>query len=469
MTAKGRTSSLGVCSATLTIASLVAPAAFGADPPKGAPIPPPPPFTSPDIKPTLCDFLFAKPMALAKKIRGTDPLQRPPFADAPPDSLKGMAAGIRAVQLDAPNRAAAAAYLGTVDCVTYPQAQEMLIATMHADPSEEVRFEAVMALRAMLSNGCTNLDTECQCQRCENIKKTVKDTERHSEKAQKELIKDAHGPAKKLAKQVARKDDKIEKRYDCCRGCCNAKVLNALAKTAYDKDAECCWFEPSERIREAAKEGLCLCQATPGYAPPATTQPPSTPPVEPDGETGPPTDGEVKPMDDAGIEPDLEVVPKPDDEEEIKRKKAAEEGTPPEANRYPRVPGPALGAKAGAPTIPALKNYCVVSLKNREFKPGNKAFSSVHENRTYYFSSAAAKAKFDAAPADYAIQYRGCDPVEWRATNAAVPGEFLREFDGQFYMFTCKEHWDAFKAAPERYVANYGKTAKGNVRTVSSR
>ena len=68
-----------------------------------------------------------------------------------------MAAGIRAVQLDVPNRIKAAAYLGTVDCVTYPQAQTMLIATMQEDPSEEVRYEAVMALRMMLSRGCGNM------------------------------------------------------------------------------------------------------------------------------------------------------------------------------------------------------------------------------------------------------------------------------------------------------------------------
>ena len=143
---------------------------FGAD---GAPIPPAPAFTSPDIKPTFVDWLTAHPIALAHKIKFTDPLQKPPFVAAPPDSLKGMAAGIRAVQLDIPNRVKACKYLGTLDCVTYPQAQDMLIATMLEDPAEVVRFEAVMALRNMLVGCCADLDTQCDCNSCCNRKKSL--------------------------------------------------------------------------------------------------------------------------------------------------------------------------------------------------------------------------------------------------------------------------------------------------------
>ena len=150
--------------------------------------PPAPPFTSPDIKPTFFDWITAHPVALAKKIKLTDPLLKPPFAAAPPGSLKGLAAGIRAAQLDVPNRVKAVQYLGTVDCVAYPDAQKVLIATMEEDPSEEVRYEAVMALRNMLTRGCCNMDTQCECQTCANRKQFVRETEAHANKGEKSLI-----------------------------------------------------------------------------------------------------------------------------------------------------------------------------------------------------------------------------------------------------------------------------------------
>ena len=293
-----------ICGISIAVHSIFGVSAMAAD---GAPIPPAPEFTSPDIKPTFCDWLTAKPMALAKKLRVTDPLQKPPFAGAPVDSLKGMAAGIRGVQLDAPNRVKAAAYLGTVDCVTYPQAQEMLIATMQDDPAEEVRYEAVLALRTMMSRGCSNMESQCECESCQMRKKAARETDRHAKKAKNALIKEAKGPAKTLARKVSR--EKEEQRYDCCRGCCNAKVLKALAKVAYEKDDQCCWIEPSERVREAAAEGLCLCVTYPApYVEPSPI--PDVPPLEDKPkEVGPPDEKEVRPQ--AAPEASLDLIPPP--------------------------------------------------------------------------------------------------------------------------------------------------------------
>ena len=416
---------------------------------KGAPIPQTPEFTSPDIKPTLCDWLLAKPVALAKKLRVTDPLQRPPFAGAPPDSLKGMAAGIRAVQLDAPNRVAAAAYLGTVDCQTYPQAQEMLIGVMNDDPQEEVRYEAVMALRYMLTRGCSNMETECECESCANKKKLARESERHSKELQRELIKDSHGKAKDAAKEARKKNEIQEKRYDCCRGCCNAKVLNALAKVAYEKDGQCCWLEPSERVREAAKEGLCLCCTVPGWTMASPTPPIA--PVEPEvipGETPAPDDKEVKPPQVEETVPKLTPPPVEPKEGPV---------TQTTASRSP------LSGTPLRPAIPGLKGYCVVELRERKFVPAKAELSSVFDGRTYYFSSTEAKSSFDADPEKFALAYRGYDPVVWQTKREMVDGQFLREYQGHFYLFTTKENWEAFKAAPQKYVLRQRTTNIANV------
>lgn len=277
--------------------------------PEGAPIPATPPFASPDIKPTLADWITARPVALGKKILYSDPLQKPPFVGQPPDSLKGMAAGIRAVQLDVPNRIKAAAYLGTVDCVTYPQAQGMLIATMMEDPSEEVRYEAVMALRMMLAAGCNNMDTMCECDTCANRKQISRETIRHSHAMQRKVVAEAKCHAKIAAWKAKRAVAKKEQRYDCCRGCSNAKVIKALAEVAYGKDDQCCFIEPSERVREAAKDGLCLAAIAPaGMGNFYSADPVPTEKI--DEEPTPP--GEVMPRDDEEVAPPLEpeAIPK---------------------------------------------------------------------------------------------------------------------------------------------------------------
>ncbi|WP_145032099.1 eL24 family ribosomal protein [Caulifigura coniformis] len=429
---------------TLTTASFgqdaAAPKPPAAPPaPKGAPIPQTPEFASPDIKPTFCDWLLARPVALAKKLNRTDPLQRPPFAGAPTDSLKGMAAGIRAVQLDAPNRVAAAAYLGTVDCATYPQAQEMLIAVMNEDPQEEVRYEAVMALRMMLTRGCANLDTECECESCENKKEIAAASEKHSKEHQRALIKDAKGPAKAEARDAKRKNEVQEKRYDCCRGCCNAKVLNALAKVAYEKDGACCFVEPSERVREAAKEGLCLCCTVPGWTM-HSPEPPVAPADEPEktpGETPAPDDKEVKP---------------PQLEESVPKLTPPPEGSAEGPVTQTMATKSSMSGTPLRPAIPGLKGYCVMELRDRKFVAAKPEFSSTFDGRTYYFSSKEKKAAFDAEPERFGLAYRGYDPVVWQTKREMVDGQFLREYQGQFYLFAAKENWDKFKAAPQKFV-----------------
>lgn len=104
------------------------------------------------------------------------------------------------------------------------------------------------------------------------------------------------------------------------------------------------------------------------------------------------------------------------------------------------------------PLVSGLKGYCPVSLKERRFEKANPALTSTFEERTYQFSSAAAKAAFDQNPEAYAPAYGGVDPVEWLEHQRLVEGQFLREYDGRFYLFASKENWEIFKSQPARFV-----------------
>ncbi len=411
------------------------------DPPaaKGTPIPPSPEFTDPPILPTKPDAKSAKPKAFRKKLLDTNPLLRPPFAAAPVDSLKGMASGIKAVELDAPNRILAAQFLGTVDCATYPQAQEMLIQTMQEDPIEEVRYEAVLALRLMLTRGCCNLDTGCRCESCVARLQIAEETTKHAEKAKKN-----HEKPKLLNPDLLdRKRFKLlktvpqERRFDCCRGCCNAKVMNALAKVAYEADEFGCCLEPSERVRDAAAMGLCLCQCYP--APMDHGTPPSAPPAR--------------------------------ETEEIDQTKPKEETSPTPGEKSTKVMRPIRQVSSVKPangqpkTIQGLNGYCIVGLKSRQFVPAKQEFWSVYEERTYFsaeartyfFASAEARDEFDWDPTAYVPAYGGFDPVEFIESRSKIEGKFLREHDGRFFLFSTKENWEMFKANPARYQVPEGQ------------
>ncbi|MCA9033000.1 MAG: HEAT repeat domain-containing protein, partial [Planctomycetaceae bacterium] len=200
-----------------------------------------PAFEQPNIANTLRDYLSGRPLAEKLRIRRTDELLRPPFASKPTDSVKGLAAKIRAEELDVCNRVKAAEYLGTVDCKAYPEAQEMLIDTLHNDKYELVRLAAARALGVMLS--CR--PQEAKIMMCDpNYQPT------------------ADCPMKPHGRYQA-PWEKSNKRFvsglDACPGCCNADVLNALAKTAYESNEDGCCFEPSARVRQMAAWAMSQC------------------------------------------------------------------------------------------------------------------------------------------------------------------------------------------------------------------
>jgi YHS domain-containing protein len=406
-----------------------------------------------------------------------------------------MAAQIRAKQLDIPNRVKACQYLGTVDCVTYPEAQDMLIATMKEDPAEVVRYEAVMALRNMLTRGCCNMDSLCECPSCCNRKKIARQTEAHARKGCKALIKEAKGPAKKAAKKAERLKEAEDERYDCCRGCSNEKVMKALAEVASKKDDQCCWVEPSERVRTAAEEAMCLFpNYANGYMLPDTGPEPvpsadeeaeereeKAVPPQKIKEAIPDSGKEATPPDAAAPAPansDARKSSRTISTASVTRSQAAAPSTIPNVPAVNSVPHP-ISASAvpnvpvlkdepvplSLPIVPGLRGRCIVALKSRQILPCDSRFSSLYEERTYFFSSADAKDAFDQNPRFYAPAYGGLDPVAWLQERQMIDGQILREYNGQFFLFTSKENWELFQLNPQRYVLKDNNT---NVRTVSS-
>ncbi len=88
---------------------------------------------------------------------------------------------------------------------------------------------------------------------------------------------------------------------------------------------------------------------------------------------------------------------------------------------------------------------------NRQVKADGR-FKTVYRGRSYYFSSANAKATFDGAPAKYAVAYGGYDPVQYVQLKTLAEGRLLCEYRGQMYCFASKANWEAFLKNPQRYV-----------------
>ncbi len=126
-----------------------------------------------------------------------------------------------------------------------------------------------------------------------------------------------------------------ENKCELCGGtcCCDEEMVDKLFDVAYGRSEDgCCWKEPSERVREMAKEALMACCA-----------------AHPDrgGVTVETTEGEVTPTPIEG-----EVTPTPQNGE------ATPDNPPPQHNgssayflRRPRRPGTA--ARASNPSSPA--------------------------------------------------------------------------------------------------------------------
>ena len=147
-------------------------------------------------------------------------------------------------------------FLGKADCYWYPEAQTVLIDSLKNDPREKVRNAAVLAITQQLQRGKAPLDATSGWRQ-------VPDPEIFTQICrlahfERPLTKQELYRCYKMRQEtyVSRRD---AKRGDICHDCCTKEVLEALARTAYEKDLFCCWVEPSERIRWRAERALSLC------------------------------------------------------------------------------------------------------------------------------------------------------------------------------------------------------------------
>jgi hypothetical protein len=163
------------------------------------------------------------------------PIADPANLNSPDPTIKA-AAEIKSQEDAAPQKIAALRYLATVGCGCYEGMDEAFLEAMK-DCTEEVRYEAVLAIRA----------TACKC---------------------------GHGGDGSCGL--------------CDYGsCCSAEIRKKLQELAYESDDDGCPKEPSERVRRQARLALQEC----GPAPP---EPEAPKPAETGPQEGPaegPADG----------------------------------------------------------------------------------------------------------------------------------------------------------------------------------
>ena len=257
---------------------------------------------------------------------GFDRLLRRPFRMAPETEVKGLAAKLRARELDIPNRKRALKYLSKFHCSTFPEARAMLVKVMLEDKWEPVRLEAAEALKVMFE--------ECACQ-------CAAEAEEPSNREKREALKFG-SPDLDSAQH--------------CR-CCDAKTLTALAKVAYETKEDGGCFEPSRRVRQAAVEAIKVC--------------------------GIPCDCKPYNVGDEHAPPAFDEIEEPGKPQAIEDNG---ENVLPESNEENSMLLPVPTVTKAKP-ISRLKDICLVSLKTGTSGSAKPEFSRVYRGRVYNFSS----------------------------------------------------------------------------------
>lgn len=333
---------------------------------------------------------------------GFDKLLRKPFREAPEEEVKGLAAKLRARELDIPNRKRAVKYLASFHCAQFPEARDMLVDVLVNDRWEPVRLEAAKALREMFEN--------CACDAEQDF--SAEDRRRGA-------------PDASAAKH--------------CSCCCDANTLNALAKIAYETKENGCCFEPSLRVREMAVEAIKVCGIPCCYKP-----------YTENSELAPPAWEPVEVKEDLQKNDGREVVPP-----------ASQELLPIPIDNASALRIPVFTASIRTPTtISRLERICIVSLKNGQQLTPTPEFSSSHRGRKYLFASEAAKQEFDLDPEEYAVAFGGCDPVHFVDTKQVIEGRYLVLNDGRFYMFATQENYQKFQSNIARYTPGGKQTSQ---------
>ena len=309
-----------------------------------------------------------------------NPLLKKPFRMAPEDTPSGLAAKLKAGELDIPNKIKGIRYLATFHCATFPEAREMLVEVLLNDPWEPVRLEAATGLRDMFQNcGCNEQSgDDGECKLVDDMHAKVKTAHADLDSKAKHVHATMDAKVKALLKgdvcavldphwihplfQHKLHMDRLRGAPDAdsscqCKCCCNAETLNKLAKVAYESKDDGCCFEPSRRVREMAVEAIAACGVPCHYKPY----------VEGD-EYGPPAyDPEPEPIDGEELPP----------------------VAPGEGEQLPDVGSRTLSLPRSANYSPVpnnrLKKVCLVSLKQGEKVTPTGKFSRAYRGRTYQF------------------------------------------------------------------------------------
>lgn len=142
-----------------------------------------------------------------------------------------------------------------------------------------------------------------------------------------------------------------------------------------------------------------------------------------------------------------------------------QEGAAPEQNAGQPQVAPSPGADAGQDKLKVLaeaqdeslfKGFCPVALRDqRELIRAKPEFSSEHEGRSYQFSSAAHKAKFDRHPEQYVPAAGGRDVVALEDDGEETEGalQFASWYKGRLYLFASRDNAQTFMQSPADYAA----------------
>ncbi len=181
------------------------------------------------------------------------------------------AAEIKAEEDLAQQKIKALKYLGEMGCGCYPGVSEALLAALE-DCTESVRYEAAKALlnAANKKRTCRDKLRTAKIMGCHETAHAVavhvikgagavvcacKGHKGPDGKCPIHLHKDGHGHK--------HGDDDCQCQSGCPCGdpdsCCSEEVSKKLAEVAYEKNDSGCWKEPSERVRQMAREALMAC------------------------------------------------------------------------------------------------------------------------------------------------------------------------------------------------------------------
>jgi YHS domain-containing protein len=339
------------------------------------------------------------------------------------EGAKGLAAKIRARELDVPNRIKAVNYLAQLDGARFPEAREMLLKMLDpaVEPWEEVRYAAAYGLKQMLS--CKAGAAQTSAKKSSSGRVVGGSTGRTNSQCSDNSCGD-QGRGSLWDRLCGRSTGKTSSTAAgnnmCnCRSCCDAETLQILAKTAYELKEDGCCYEPSRRVRQMAVEAIQVCGIPCSYAPYH-----ATPEVAP---------APTEEMGGVPYEENLDNTPEKKENLDVS------------------ATGAAFNTTVEATPIASIIDVCIVSLRDGIEATTDRQFQSEYRGRIYYFSSAEAKQKFDESPVTYAVAFGGCDPVAFVATRQVTEGEFLIWHDGHFYMFATQDNYSTFLETPEAY------------------